>query len=167
MGKGRKPTPETVRQRQSEHRMACRTGLLSGPIMPDRPHWLSVIAAAEWDRVVPDLAAQGILAQIDSMMLASYCQTYATWRECEETVRREGLMIEDPSGRQRVHPLARHAQTVLSELRRIAAEFGFSPASRSRILLPPGEEGDDEFTKWLRGDNGDQPGDGRPGQDEE
>ncbi len=36
-----------------------------------------------------------------------------------------------------LHPAARHAAKMLSEVRKAAAEFGFSPASRARVDAPP------------------------------
>lgn len=133
--KGRKPSLETIQRRMAEP--------YTGPI-PPCPDWLDDNAKTEWDRVAPELHAAGMLNPADCMLLASYCQAYSQWMQSELQVRVDGLMIDGPSGNKVLHPAARHSVKLLSEVRRAAGEFGFSPASRTRVQSPPGKtkEGD-------------------------
>lgn len=126
--KGRRPGLDTIMKRMA--------GSYSGPVT-DCPEWLDQLAKAEWARIVPELELLGIAGPIDAALLASYCQTYANWVRCERIVQDEGMMIDGPQGNKVLHPAARHAAKLLMELRKAAAEFGFSPASRARVDAPP------------------------------
>lgn len=126
--KGRKPSLETIKRRLAG----------SAPCEPPScPDWLDSHAKVEWDRVVPELMAAGILTPVDGMTLATYCQMYSQWRKAEEQVRKDGLTFVDRKGDIQLHPCARHAAQLMAELRRVAGEFGFSPASRSRVNAAP------------------------------
>ncbi len=81
-------------------------------------------------------------------MLATFCQTYGRYLECEEAIQREGMTVES-HGSLRVHPLAKHAKELAGELRRIASEYGFTPASRKRVTEARADQPDelDDFLK--------------------
>ncbi len=133
--RGRRPSLETIQKRLA--------GTYSGP-PPACPEWLDPDAKMEWDRVVPEMVIMGILTPVDCMTLAVYCQTYSQWKKAEQQVRADGLMVLGAGGTMVLHPCARHAAKLLSELRRTAADFGFTPASRARVETAnkPGEEQD-------------------------
>lgn len=134
--KGRKPGLDTLRYRLA--------GKYTGSA-PDCPTWLDPVARDEWNRVVPELQQSGILTPVDAIPLAAYCQAYSQWRAAEERVRKDGMMIG-----QRIHPLLKHSVALLAELRRIAAEFGFTPAARMKVATPPVQtEEQDAFDTFL------------------
>lgn len=141
--KGRRPGLATIQKRMA--------GAYSGPA-PDCPVWLDDIARAEWERVIPELERMGVMTPVDSMLLASYCRAYSQWVKCELQVEADGLMIAGPQGNPVLHPAARHAAKLLQEVRKAASEFGFSPASRSRVNAPPKlPEEVSEFSKFQAG----------------
>lgn len=141
--KGRKPGLDTLKKRLA--------GTYSGPA-PDCPDWLDDDARAEWARVAPELARAGVLTPVDAMTLAAYCQTYSQWKQAEQRVRADGLMIDGPRGNPTLHPCARHAVTLLAELRRVAGEFGFTPAARARVeAAPPTNAEQDAFAEFTGG----------------
>jgi P27 family predicted phage terminase small subunit len=121
------------------------------------PPELGPIARQEWDRIVGELTILGVLSNFDRGPLAAYCTAYALWIEAMEMVQKHDAMIKAPSGYPIQSPylstLNRQAEIML----RIASEFGFTPASRSRIfsysksnslLLDAVNEPDDGLTKW-------------------
>lgn len=141
--RGRKPSLETMKSRLA--------GANDSPA-PVCPDWLDDAAKVEWSRVVPMLAEQGILNAADGMILAAYCQTYSQWMACELQVKADGLMIAGPQGNAILHPAARHASKLMAELRRVAGDFGFSPATRTRINAPPKQnEEQNDFDDFNRG----------------
>lgn len=136
--RGRKPIPRELKVlkgssggRRIAERPAPETGL------PDCPDWLDNAAKDEWLRVAPELAALGLLTQIDCMALAAYCQTYARWKSAELTIAAEGMFHTDHKGVMRQHPATRVAESLLKQIRSFAVEFGFTPSSRGRIEAPP------------------------------
>jgi P27 family predicted phage terminase small subunit len=71
---------------------------------------------------------------------AAYCEAYAFWIEAITAVRKYGTMVKSPSGYPMQSPYVAIANRQAEIMMRIASEFGFTPASRSRISVPPKHE---------------------------
>jgi P27 family predicted phage terminase small subunit len=92
-----------------------------------------------------------MLTSVDTSAFAAYCQAYARWRVAEEALAREaaanpataGLTVEDRVGNVHTAPLVRIARNAASEMMRHAAQFGLTPAARSRIAAGVGGQPDD------------------------
>ena len=82
-----------------------------------------------------------LLTAVDIAPLAAYCAAYARWRTAEEVLAREAkadpasaaLTVEDAAGTLRTNPLVRIARNAAAEMMRHAAQFGLTPAARSRL----------------------------------
>ena len=98
------------------------------------PRELPPTAREEWNRIVGELIALGVLSRFDRGPLAVYCAAHALWLEAMEAVREYGMMIKSPNG----HPMQSPYVAVLNHqadvMLRVAGEFGFTPASRRRIF---------------------------------
>ena len=121
------------------------------------PPELGPIARQEWDRIVGELTILGVLSSFDRGPLAAYCIAYALWIEAIEMVQKHGAMIKSPKGFPIQSPYLSTVNRQAEIMLRIASEFGFTPASRSRIfsysksnslLLDAVNEPDDGLTKW-------------------
>lgn len=97
------------------------------------PPELSILARQEWDRIVGELTPLAILSSVDRAPLAAYCCAYALWIEAMEMVQKHGAMIKSPNGYPMQSPYLSHANKQLELMMKTAVEFGFTPASRSRI----------------------------------
>jgi P27 family predicted phage terminase small subunit len=104
--------------------------------VPSCPSELSEIARREWDRLVGELAALRMITNLDRAALAAYCGAYAMWAEATEAIQKYGTMIKSPSGYPVQSPYVAIANRQAEIMMRIASEFGFTPASRSRIATP-------------------------------
>jgi P27 family predicted phage terminase small subunit len=108
---------------------------------PEAPDFLLDEAKAEWSRVVPQLRVLGLLTHLDTPVLAAYCQSYARWVAAERILARmaaedpesKGLTITGTMGSPMVNPMLKIARLSAADVLRFAAEFGFSPAARTRI----------------------------------
>ena len=105
--------------------------------IPDCPPELGPVARAEWDRLVGELAALRLLTNLDRAALAAYCGAYALWAEATVQIEKYGAMIKSPTGFPIQSPYLAIANRQAEIMMRIASEFGFTPASRSRIATPP------------------------------
>ena len=109
--------------------------------LPEPPSFVTGYAYDEWHRVAPGLYAMGLLTIVDIAPLAGYCVAYAHWREAEEALERmrskdpimSGLIIKVTGGAPATNPLVNIARKSLSDMLRFSAEFGFTPAARTRI----------------------------------
>jgi P27 family predicted phage terminase small subunit len=63
-------------------------------------------------------------------------RAYALWAEATEAIQKFGTMVKPPSGYPIESPYVSIANRQAEIMMRIASEFGFTPASRSRISMP-------------------------------
>jgi P27 family predicted phage terminase small subunit len=103
------------------------------------------VARGEWDRVVAELSASYLITPLDQSTLAVYCETFAQWRDAKAQLETQGFTVPTKEG-VKANPLMKIVQGLVCEIRRMSAEFGFSPASRSRIdVNRPETVEEDEF----------------------
>ena len=124
-------------------------------LVAECPVVLQGVAAAEWDRVVSELVGMGILAAIDTMMLAVYCMEFAEYVDAMRTLEESGrtVVISDKDGNVRDlrnHPAVARANMAFRNLRSMGSEFGLTPVSRERITVPEKPQPDDELTLWKK-----------------
>lgn len=110
-------------------------------IAPDRPEWLSELAAEEWDRVVPDLIVMGTVKTADATGLAAYCEAVARLRAALDAVAEHGMIVTDARGASRRNPAVTMARDASNEIRLWAREFGLTPSARQmqRAGVGPGQ----------------------------
>lgn len=83
----------------------------------------------------------GLLTRIDRAALAAYCMAYERWVKAEEALTKMaardlltgGLMIKTINGNAIQNPLVGTANRAMLDVVKYAAEFGMTPAARSRI----------------------------------
>jgi P27 family predicted phage terminase small subunit len=106
------------------------------PEIPECPSELGPVAQREWNRLVAELGPLRILTALDRAALAAYCGAYALWAEATEAIQKYGTMVKSPSGYPIQSPYLAVANRQAEIMMRIASEFGFTPASRSRLSTP-------------------------------
>ena len=104
------------------------------PRILEPPPELGPAARQEWDRIVGELTSKGVLSSFDRGPLAAYCIAYAQWVEAVEGVQKFGGIIKTPNGFPIQSPYLINLNKQAEIMMRIASEFGFTPASRSRIF---------------------------------
>ena len=117
----------------------------------EAPAWLGDVAADKWRELATALSDQGLLESVDRDSLANYCDLWQTYRHCSEEVNKAGVTTESANGNTFVHPAARLRTSVAEQMRKLALEFGMTPAARSRVVID--EQGDEDQTvKAILGD---------------
>jgi P27 family predicted phage terminase small subunit len=106
------------------------------PSIPEAPRELGPTGKAEWERMVAELAPLRVLTNLDRAALAAYCGAYGLWAEATEAIQKYGTMVKSPTGYPIQSPYVSIANRQAEIMMRIASEFGFTPASRSRITAP-------------------------------
>src|ERR1700746_1880796 len=71
---------------------------------------------------------------------SSYCGAYSLWAEAMVQIQKYGTMVKSPTGYPMQSPYLAVANRQAELMMRIASEFGFAPASRSRISAPPPDQ---------------------------
>jgi P27 family predicted phage terminase small subunit len=129
------------------------------PQVPEAPDFLNLYARMEWNRVAEELFRLGLLTVVDLQPLAAYCSAYDRWRTAEETLAAiaaddpvlHGLVVKTAEGNMRRNPLVQIASDAAAAMVRYAAEFGLTPASRSRISVAGSKEPESKFGALLVG----------------
>lgn len=111
------------------------------PELPDPPPHISGYAADEWWSIGRALYRLGLLTEIDNAALACYCHSYGQWRMAAESLARmqnndplmNGMIIKTKYGDAAANPLVAIVRKHAGDVVRFAAEFGLTPAARSRI----------------------------------
>ena len=119
---------------RSDHGLRSIPNELKPPRILECPQELGLGARQEWDRIVGELTSKGVLSIADRGSLAAYCSAYALAMEALDMVQKHGAMIKSPNGYPVQSPYLSHLNKQTEIMMRIASEFGFTPASRSRIF---------------------------------
>jgi P27 family predicted phage terminase small subunit len=118
--------------------------------IPDRPPELTGEAAAEWDRLAPELDAAGLLAVTDRGTLAAYCLSYQDMLAARDAIAREGRYQTVPiqtskgevTGEKTVpHPAVKDLAEACKRVAALGDKLGIAAASRAR-LEGDGADGD-------------------------
>ncbi|MEM8738272.1 MAG: phage terminase small subunit P27 family [Planctomycetota bacterium] len=107
---------------------------------PRCPTHIKGEARKEWKRIVPLLHAAGLLTAIDRNAIEAHCECYARWIEAETQLKKTGLVVKAPSGYPMQSPYLAVANTAMKQMRGWLAEFGMTPAARTRITAEPPEQ---------------------------
>ena len=87
-----------------------------------------------------ELSKLNLITHLDRGALASYCGAYALWAEAMVQIQKYGTMVKSPTGYPMQSPYLGLANRQAELMMRIATEFGFMPASHSRISTPPPDQ---------------------------
>jgi P27 family predicted phage terminase small subunit len=99
---------------------------------PEAPRVLTGEALAEWERVVPELARLELTKPVDAAALTMYCLTWQRALDAQALIDAEGLLATTTGGVAR-HPAVAILAAASRELRQWCVEFGFTPASESKV----------------------------------
>ena len=112
------------------------------------PRWLSPEAKREWRRVSGELTRLRLLTVVDQTALAIYCETFAEWRHACRVLDQEGYTYVTDKGYVGQHPMVAVKHKAGTLIKAFLAEFGMTPASRSRISIAT-PEAPDPFAEYL------------------
>jgi len=122
-----------------------------GEIQP--PDWVSGVARAKWDDLVPKLVAMNVMTVSDVDTIARYCSMHEQYVKYLEQVRRglDVIVMRDESGRVRYMqstPAATMMLKLATSMLRIEQEFGLTPSSRSGIVASQTESPADVLARF-------------------
>ncbi|MBF8694913.1 phage terminase small subunit P27 family [Pseudomonas fulva] len=120
--------------------------------VPQPPDYFGGEAREVWARAAPWLVEVKVLTDTDLHNLEAFCMAYQRWREAQEDVTRNGIIVR--AGKKKVK---NPACTVINETSRqmvtFGAALGLDPSSRARVTGGAGGKPneDDPFEGLLRG----------------
>jgi P27 family predicted phage terminase small subunit len=149
--RGRKPKPTRIKVLSGNpgKRPLAKDDVKPPRALPRPPAILQNLARKEWWRIGRVLYEAGLLTQIDVPALVAYCQSYATWCEAQQEIRRSGTVIKSGRGQPMLSPFLKVANIAWQQWTHILTEFGMTPSSRSRVTIANPAAEEDEFEKFL------------------
>jgi len=121
------------------------------PVVPvadyDAPKWLDGEARAEWDRIVAlftemERSGQRLMTALDVAALAVYCDAFSDYELARKQVAIEGKVLTTEKGYAYTNPWVAIQKTAAEQIKKFAAEFGFTPSARSRMQILPAKAPD-------------------------
>jgi P27 family predicted phage terminase small subunit len=112
--------------------------------LPDPPAALAgdraaqVEARAEWTRRGAQLTALGLLTELDLPEFIAYCLAWGRYVDAEAQVAKNGEVVT-VNGQIIPNPFRKVALVALKTCRIFWADFGMSPAARTRVQAPKGQ----------------------------
>ena len=141
-GRPRKPTQLKLLEGNPGNRTLPKNEVKPIPLAPKCPSWLHKYAKREWRLIAPKLERIGLLTEVDATALASYCQSYARWREAEEFMQKhETTIFKTPSGYMQQLPHVSIAQKYQALMLSSLSKFGLSPADRAGLVVTKPDTG--------------------------
>lgn len=158
MGIGRRQKPEPLRRLHGSERSKRHHKQPDAPMgEPQRPAFLSALAASMWDELAGILRGEQRLSASDGPYLLAAAEAgedYLTWQQIaaasprivtKTTIDGSGQEHEEP----KPHPAHQQLRLARDAFRKLLAEGGITPGARSRIAMPSGGAGDaDPFEAW-------------------
>lgn len=142
---GRKPKPtELKRLEGNPGKRRLNENEPQPAVGCDAPEWLTPGAAAEWGRVYPELIRLGLLTIVDRAAFAAYCLAVDVMERATRAMAptEENPLPELTEKLTRATGAEALRREAMKTIKSFATEFGFTPASRSRIevKMPEGDE---------------------------
>lgn len=140
---GRKPKPTALKELAGNpgKRPLNRSEPKPAATLPTCPRHLTGEARREWRRMGGELARMGVVTVVDRAALAAYCQAWARWVDAEGQVAKLGTIVKTANGNLIQNPYLAVANRAMEQMTRLAAEFGMTPSSRSRVQVAEREAG--------------------------
>ncbi len=115
----------------------------------DCPDWIEGHGRDLWEHLAPKLCEQKVMQATDIQNLEAYCAAYGRFRLGEESVKKDGIVVEGAQGGAIKNP----AVTVINEALRQMASYGgllgLDPSSRQRLRGPEKPGGNNPFAALL------------------
>ena len=134
--RGRKPKPIELRVLHGTAGERARSGVPRPRRVQHRcPDYVPEGPARdEWKRLVGDLYDAGLYTAVDRNALGMYCVVFARWVDAEAKVTENGgPVVKTKDGNVIQNPFLSVANRALEQLNKMAAEFGMTPSSRTRV----------------------------------
>lgn len=140
--RGPQPKPGKIHRLHGSYREDRHGGELKvKPALPDPPDLVVAdpVALQEWHRIARQLFEIGVLTELDTTLLATYCTVFSRWVKAEskllEGKQSNPEVHRTPNGYEQQSVWLQIANTCVKQLQSLCAEFGLSPATRARLKL--------------------------------
>lgn len=141
------PKPTAVRILHGDHlERVNKAEPIPRNALPECPADVAPAVREIWDYAVAELAVMGVAKAADRDTLRTFCEAVVVHRRAARECARAPLLIVGAHGNKVKNPAFQILRDAAVTVRLFVAEFGLTPASRSRIVAgKPAEDPDNPF----------------------
>lgn len=144
VARGRPPLPTAVKEAQGtleKSRVNNNEARFDVPeVFPKPPLTLNSSGKKLWKELGPRLKEAGLYSEGDYTALELLCAAYGDWIAARKEIKITGMVIYTDTGSAYQHPLVGIANTNWKMIKEMLAQFGLTPAERTRVkALSPSE----------------------------
>lgn len=114
--------------------------------LPSLPDHLPAGMKGEWRALIADLQARKLWDPVMTSAVEAYVTALWMIAECRKAIAADGAFVTTKNAQPKPHPAAGMLSKHLEIAARLAGEFGFTPAARSRksLQIQGGQSDDDD-----------------------
>lgn len=116
---------------------------------PPLPEGMGKRASAKWLVIVPLIARQVSLREVDSDALRQYCEAVVLREKAVAELEDEPLLESGPNGARYANPLMKIISQQEAMMMKLAERFGLDPASRRRLQVEAAKA-DSAFGEFMK-----------------
>jgi len=107
------------------------------PISIKAPSHLNPTAKVAWRRLVKMFDKAGTMSEADQDILALYCDAFSEYLKAKKQLSKRGekMILYTPNGYQYENRWIAIRNRAATQMHKLGAELGLTPASRSRIIV--------------------------------
>lgn len=99
------------------------------------PQGMKGEAVEEWNRVVPLLAENTPVSELDRALIEIYCNAFAQYKLCEREVNHDGVVVTSATGTKVRNPYIMEEHEAIKTIKVTATELGLSVNARAKLEL--------------------------------
>jgi len=112
------------------------------------PKYLDRIGKKVYRRLHHHLSLNGLLQDIDELLIEQFAEAYSSYRKNIEIVKKEGDVLISDKGNRYIHPAKSAMSSDFKQMQQLAKVMGIGVANREKLKIII--ENDDEFIKFLK-----------------
>lgn len=154
MSKGRNPKSEASKELAGTSRPDRGPTQVIIPVIqeiPRPPSALTTSGKRVWRLIVESMIRMGLFMEMDTFMVAAYCQEMGIYNDCMKEVKKNGPVVEFFNGKQVMNiisPYYKAANLALKNAKSIADSFGLTPAARVKISIMAMSENQPDYDEF-------------------
>ncbi|MCT3031212.1 phage terminase small subunit P27 family [Pediococcus parvulus] len=115
------------------------------------PQGMKREAVEEWNRIVPLLAENTPVSELDRALIEVYCNAFAQYKLCEQEVNHDGVVVTSTTGTKVRNPYIMEEHEAIKTIKMTATELGLSVNARAKLELnrAKSDKPSDPFEKVL------------------
>lgn len=121
-------------------------GLVTNIICPD---WMGDHGRQLWETIAPLLCREKILSASDIQNVEIYCSAYQQFRDAEDHIKENGLVLIGAMGGAIKNPAATAKNEAIKQMSSIGGMLGLDPSSRQRLTGTNKKTSGNSFTDLL------------------